>query len=135
MRVAISDYEDRVSPVFDVAAHLTVVEYEKETEISRSGYQLETLDPYKRAEFLEKLRIDTLICGAISRPLELLLVEKGITVYGRVCGDVAEVLQAFMAGKLSDPCFQLPGCHREGRHHWRRGRCFGRHAPDVEDES
>lgn len=134
MRVGISDYEDRVSPVFDVATHLTVVEYREEEEVSRVGYPLEVLDPYERAKFLESLQIDALICGAISRPLELLLTEKGITVYAQVCGNVARVLQAFVAGNLSDPCFRLPGCHKARRHQWRRGRCRRSSNPDSEEK-
>jgi predicted Fe-Mo cluster-binding NifX family protein len=123
MRVGISDYEDRVSPVFDVATHLTLVEYREKEEVNRVGYSLEVLDPYERVKFLEHLQLDALICGAISRPLELLLTEKGIAVYAQVCGNIAQVLQAFVAGNLSDPCFRLPGCQRGGRHQWRRGRC------------
>ncbi|HQF14361.1 MAG TPA: NifB/NifX family molybdenum-iron cluster-binding protein [Thermogutta sp.] len=135
MRIAISDHQGRVSPVFDVATHVTVVEYEQEKEMSQVGYDLEIADPYRRAEFLANLQIDALICGAVSRPLELLLIEKGIAVYGRVCGDVAEVLRAFMLGKLTGPNFRLPGCPEEGPRRWRRGCRRGRHMSNNEETS
>ena len=133
MRVAIADYEDRVSPVFDVATHLLVVEYDGDREVGREELPLQAGDLYQRAEFVATLGIDALICGAISQPLELLLVEKGITVYGCVCGDVADVLQAFLAGNLATPAFRLPGCQGERRHQWRRGRCHRCRGPEREE--
>lgn len=135
MRVAISDFHGRVSPVFDVATHLTVVEYREENEISQAGYDLASADPYQRAEFLGSLHIDALICGAISRLLELLLAEKGIAVHGRVCGSVPEVLQAFIRGELNGAHFRLPGCAAEGHRRWRRGRCRGRRMTNSEESS
>ncbi len=135
MRVAISDFDGRVSPVFDVATHLTVIEYQEEKEVGQVGYDLASADPYQRAEFLGSLHVDALICGAISRPLELLLAEKGIAVHGRVCGSVTEVLQAFIRGELGGARFRLPGCPAEGHRRWRRGRCRGRRMPNSEESS
>ena len=57
-----------------------------------------------------ELQVETLICGAISQALEALLSENGIKVYGRVCGNVNEVLKAFAAGLLGETQYAMPGC-------------------------
>jgi predicted Fe-Mo cluster-binding NifX family protein len=51
-----------------------------------------------------------LICGAISRPLEAMLLSAGVEVIPQTCGPVEEVLKAFMSGKLTEKAFLMPGC-------------------------
>jgi len=125
MKVAVPVWQGRVSPVFDVAGQLLLVEFVEGTEVSRREYPLPEADLQQRAAQLAELRVETLICGAISRPLEALLIENGIRVYGRVCGDVESVLTAFAAGSLGEPQYAMPGCcgrQRRFRGGCRRGR-------------
>lgn len=131
MRVAIPIWQGRVSPVFDVAGQLLLVDADNALEQSRREETLADEEPGRRAERLADLGVTTLVCGAISQPLLLLLEAKGIEVVSRVCGEVDEVLAAFLAGGLCADRFAMPGCcgrmqrGRQGR--CRGGRTAGRH--------
>jgi predicted Fe-Mo cluster-binding NifX family protein len=121
MRIAIPVWQGRISPVFDVAGRLLLVELVDGLEISRWEHRLPDTEPQPRIALLLELQVHTLICGAISQPLEALLIENGIRVYSRVCGDVDDVLNAFVAGTVSDPRYAMPGCCGQ----MRRYRCGG----------
>jgi predicted Fe-Mo cluster-binding NifX family protein len=122
MKLAIPVWQDRVSPVFDVAGQLLLVEFEASEEIERRQESLPEESTEQRIHRLQNLGVGTLICGAISRPLEALLASAGIRIVSQVCGNVEEVLQAFRSGKLEDDRFAMPGCcgRRRRRQH---GRC------------
>lgn len=121
MKVAVPQWQGRVSPVFDVAGQLLVVELVDGREVARDEIPLRTTGLDERAEHLAGLGIHTLICGAVSRPLEALVAEQGIRVLARVCGDVDEILRAFCAGALEEDRFAMPGCCGKRRRF--RGRC------------
>lgn len=124
MIVAIPVWQGRVSPVFDVAGQLLVIEMDDARELRRRREVLPDEPPEGRAGRLAGLGVQTLVCGAISRPLEALLGASRVEVVPRVCGDVEEVLQAFTAGGLEDDRFAMPGCCGQNRGLWRRrGRC------------
>jgi predicted Fe-Mo cluster-binding NifX family protein len=122
MIVALPVWQGRISPVFDVAGQLLVVDLRDSTIPTRRLEILPEEAPELRAQRVQALGIETLICGAVSRPLEALLTAKRIEVLPRICGDVEEVLQAFMSERLRDDRFAMPGCcgRRQRR---RRGGC------------
>ena len=121
MKVAIPVWQGRVSPVFDVAGQLLIVELNGSREAARRPEVLPEEAPDRRVQRLLALGIETLICGAISRPLEDMLVAGGIEVVPRICGDVEEVLRAFLSAGLQDDQFAMPGCCGQRRR--RRGGC------------
>jgi predicted Fe-Mo cluster-binding NifX family protein len=125
MRIAIPIWQSRVSPVFDVAGRLLLVDVADGCETARSEEAMaETLLPNK-ARRLKDLSVDVLICGAVSRPLALLIGQAGITVIPWVAGDVNDVLAGYLQDGLPDPRFLMPGCRcrwgGRGRQ-WRGGR-------------
>lgn len=111
---------ERVSPVFDVARRLLIVDIERSLEVGRQDTALSEADPGLRARRVAELGVDVLICGAVSRLLEGMLQAAGIRVIVHVCGPVEEVLRAFVAGCLTDQTFLMPGCC--GRRRRVRGR-------------
>ncbi|MFH1139129.1 MAG: NifB/NifX family molybdenum-iron cluster-binding protein [Pseudomonadota bacterium] len=116
MRVALPYWHGRVSPVFDVAQDLLVVDIEKSVESQRESRALIYADPWRRAGELAGLGTDVLICGAISRVLEAALTRSGVKVIGFVCGNIEEVVSAFMDGDIMSPRFWMPGrCSRKRR--------------------
>ncbi len=121
MKVAVPTWQGRVSPVFDVARRLLVVEYQDGAERARSETAITGATPAERAKDVSRLGVDVLVCGAISRPLERLLVAEGVDVIPQTCGDVNEVLAAFQAGQLNRPAFVMPGCGRRRQMRWRQG--------------
>ena len=125
MRVAIPCWQGRVSPVFDTSGALLLVDIENGRESGRAQGTLIRSGPFARAGEFLRYGADTLICGAISEPLESVLRQAGVDVIGFVCGPADAVLSAFLAGELSDPDFWMPGACR--RHRWRRAGAKRRH--------
>ena len=121
MKVAIPTWTGRVSPVFDVARLLLVVDIDDGTEVFRDEAILEETQLVPRTRRVTQLGVDVLICGAISMPLEAMLVSAGVRVIPHTCGTVEEVFQAFASGRLTDKAFLMPGCCG------RRRRFRGRH--------
>lgn len=123
MKVAIPCWQDRVSPVFDTAANVLLVDCENGRERQREDRPLMRTAAAARARELRELGADVLICGAISAPLESVLSASHVQVIGFVCGSVEEVLAAYLRGGLPDPAFSMPGVRG-----WRRRFGPGRKA-------
>ncbi len=110
MRVAIPVWQGRVSPVFDVAGRLLLVELVDGREVAREERRVAENTAEERARRLVDLGVETLICAGISQSLETGLADRGIRAITRICGNVEEVLSAFLAGRLREERFAMPGC-------------------------
>ena len=110
MKVAIPTCRDRVSPVFDVAQHLLLVEVTDGAEVSRQDVWLPEAEPTRRAHRLAELHVQTLICCAISQPLKAAVADDGVEVLDEVCGNVEEIVVAYRNGTLGEERFAMPGC-------------------------
>ena len=114
MKVAIASWQGRVSPVFDAAGNLLLVDVERSREVRREERAMTEGDLLMRAKAVAQIGADVLICGALSRPLEMGLASAGVEVVPHVCGDVEDVLAAFVNGRLSESDFLMPGCRGRG---------------------
>jgi predicted Fe-Mo cluster-binding NifX family protein len=110
MRIAIPVWSGRVSPVFDVARSVRVVDLNDgvKTQASDLG-----LDDDQRAETLAKLGVDLLICSAISTSLESTLWMAGVEVIPDICGTVDEIITAYSKGETALAKFRSPGNCRD----------------------
>jgi predicted Fe-Mo cluster-binding NifX family protein len=127
MRTAIPVYNGRVSPVFDTARHILIVDIEAGEQTARAERDVAALSLWKRAKLLSEQDVSSLICGAISVPAINLVTAHGVAVVNNVAGDVDEVLRAYAGGTLSSPEFMMPGCcGRRGRRsrHGHGRRCL-----------
>ena len=115
MKVAIPQWRDRVSPVFDVARTVVLFDIADGRELGHKVVSLSADDLFQRAEQLHRLGAQVLICGAISRSLETALVSTGILVVPYICGPVEVVLHAFLDDRLQDEAYLMPGCDHGGR--------------------
>ena len=118
MKIAIPQWQGRLSPVFDVCGCLLVVETDGRQEIRRGEVDLAGCDTDQRVRQLSTLGIDILICGAISRYMEAALTAAGIRVLAEVCGPVEAVLNGFLSRGFTAAAHRMPGCRRRQR---RRG--------------
>jgi predicted Fe-Mo cluster-binding NifX family protein len=109
MKVAIPFWQGRVSPVLDVAGRILLVDIEGDREQNRQEISLPAQGPMQRARSLARLGVDVLICGAVSRGLEMALAAAGVRVIPYTCGEVAEVLSAYRDGRLEQGSFRMPG--------------------------
>ena len=133
MRVAIPTWCDRVSPVFDVARRLLLVDVAGRAEVSRTVASLEDTQLVLRAKCLADLGVNTLICWAISAQLQSMLTSIDVRVIPHACGPVEDVLRAFLAGRLGDDAFLMPGCCARRQRIRRRHRC-GPSESDVQGD-
>ncbi len=112
MRIAIPQWQGRISPVFDVAGHLLLIDIEDGQEIRREERRLLRTESSARvAEFLS-FGAEVLVCGAISTLLQSSLMAAGVQVIGFSCGTVDEVLAAYLNDSLTSRTFVMPGCQR-----------------------
>jgi predicted Fe-Mo cluster-binding NifX family protein len=125
MKVGIPTWSGTISPVFDVAQRLLLVDVETARGLHRCEEALNETDIAARAMHVARLGVDVLICGAISRPLEMMLVAEEVEVIPHACGPVEDVLRAYVSGQLTDEAFLMPGCcgrRRRLRARAKRGR-------------
>ncbi len=127
MRVAVSQWRNRVAPLFDASQQLLI------GESSGYGFDVEIIGTLNIAELkmenkvqlLKEAKVDLLICGAISKELETLILNEGIEVDSFVAGEIEHVLRAFSVGALRDgQSYSMPGCSQV-RHRSRHGRNRG----------
>jgi predicted Fe-Mo cluster-binding NifX family protein len=97
MKVALPFWNGRISPVFDVAKNLRVLEIEHGTVTQTHNVRIEDGGRVAR---LEELDVDTLVCAAISRPLEAACWVAGVEVVSDVSGRLDEVIEALLNGNL-----------------------------------
>jgi predicted Fe-Mo cluster-binding NifX family protein len=115
MRIAIPLWEGKVSPVFDTAARLLVVDVNEQGEESRFLYYIDENDLTQKCHRIRKLALDTLICGAISQAFVKMLLASGLDIIQEISGPAEEVLEAYLRGDISQPRFLMPGCKRVRR--------------------
>ncbi len=126
MKVAIPHWQGRISPLFDAADTLLLIEIEDGREVKRNNFNLSRRDPLRRAQEVARLGADMLLCGAVSRELETALLGAGVQVVGFICGEVDGVIAAFLGGKLSHSRFHMPGWEKKQPDATRTGRVRGR---------
>ena len=126
MLLAIPTLNNRVSPVFDTACRLLLVEVDQGSERARRTEELLDALPTLRVKRLRELGIEVLVCGGISRSLAVILEAAGIRVVPWVAGPVGDVLRVYLEGRLPHPRWMMPGCFCHQHSHQggsgRRGR-------------
>ncbi len=115
MNVAITIWENRISPVFDAAENLLIAEIRDREIVGRKTRPLPA-GPYSQLiQLLREHRVKVLICGALCVGPAALLETHGIHVISFIAGDAEQVLARYAQGEdLS--AFFMPGCR------WRRCR-------------
>ncbi|MEN6625823.1 MAG: NifB/NifX family molybdenum-iron cluster-binding protein [Candidatus Sumerlaeia bacterium] len=109
MRVAVSIWQDRISPVFDSSRRLLVADVVDSNVSARREVAIGGEAP-ERVRRLGDSSIELLICGAISEPLAGQVIAAGIRLIPFIAGDVDDVLRAFVESRLPSPEFLMPGC-------------------------
>lgn len=118
-KLIVTEHMGRISPVFDVATTVQVVEFEGGRETIRTRLPLRSTDAFLRTKEIYATGASVLICGAISRPTEDALLSAGLQVFSFLCGQVDEIVAAFLRGELDEGSFAMPGCC--GRRRERQG--------------
>lgn len=122
MNLAVSVWQGRVAPLFDVSRCFLLSKVEAGRVVSSREVFLDEVDPWERVPRLRALNVTTLICGAVSRPLQHQAVAAGIHVIPFVAGGVDGVVDAWLQGRLERDDFRMPGCGMRRRQRGGRGR-------------
>jgi predicted Fe-Mo cluster-binding NifX family protein len=112
--------------VFDVSREALILTIEKGVVASRSIENIETPIASLKLDRLTELGIETLVCGAITEPLQHELSIRGVRVIDFVAGEIDVVVKSLLDGTLPNPALSMPGCcGRQNRFRggWRGGGC------------
>jgi predicted Fe-Mo cluster-binding NifX family protein len=112
MRIAMTVWNDRISPLMDAARQYWIVETGPAFESGALRTEIVFEDDcylHRRSLRLRGMRVDVVICGAVSRHFQNLLRQTGIELIDGISGPAEEVLQAYMEGRLSEEKYRLPG--------------------------
>lgn len=111
MKVAITVWGNRISPVFDSAQTILLAEIEHGVIISRKRDFLPKLVASSLARMVVEKQIDTLICGAISKRPAQIIQQSNITLLSFFGGNAERILEDYAAGRPLE-LFRMPGCHK-----------------------
>jgi len=124
MKVAVSHWQGRLAPVFDVSREVIIFDTD-----SGERVLLPMKDtPYEKAGLIKREGASLLLCGAVSRSMLEMIEAFGIRAIPFLCGEVDQVIASWVAHQeepLDD--FRMPGCCRRrqrghGRPRWGRHR-------------
>lgn len=107
MRIAITRWGERISPLFESAARLAVVTLRPSGAMARFEAGMEGMDTPDRIRLLRGLAIEVLICGGIARDTRARLAAAGIGVTSDVCGRWEAALAAYLDGRLEGADFYV----------------------------
>ena len=123
MTIAVPVWNGNVSPVLDTAGTLKVFTVENGCIIDRHDYSIAKATPQEKARIIAG-NAGTIICGAVSSGLAMMLEEAGLTVYSWVMGNAERLVEVCAAGGEPGPESLMPGCRGSGTGRGRgRNRC------------
>jgi predicted Fe-Mo cluster-binding NifX family protein len=115
-------WSGRVSPVFDVAREVRIVDIDDERG-RLDGLSSRRLPPGRAGTTVADLGVDVLVCSAISPVMEAEMWTAGVEVVADVCGDLEEIVTAIAGGDTELAVFRAPGS--PGRERSRGGSAPG----------
>jgi len=113
LKIAITIWGNRISPVFDAAGTLLVAQIENRMIIKKTYKSFNPAIPYDLIKILKKMQISVLICGAISTKPADLIVENDIKLVSFVTGNAIKLLDNFAHKQTIEKTFMMPGCSKQ----------------------
>ena len=110
MKIAITTWGNRVSPVFDSARTLLIADVSGQAVKDLTYEQFTPDNLAGLSAMLNKAGVCTLICGAISTQPANTLVDNKIRLISFVSGNAMDILATFARRNTIDPSFMMPGC-------------------------
>ncbi|MCG8552037.1 MAG: NifB/NifX family molybdenum-iron cluster-binding protein [Desulfobacterales bacterium] len=110
MKIAITTWGNRVSPVFDAAQTLLIADIENHGIHSKRYESFKPDDIISLAGLLTRENVEVLVCGAISETYSARLAENRIRIFAFVTGNAMDILNCLAAHNIIKPAFMMPGC-------------------------
>jgi hypothetical protein len=121
MKIALCVWQNRIAPVFDVGTALLLVELDGNRVVRRVEEKVPE-DPAGKIERLVTAGVSELICGAVSRPVRMMLEARGLVVRDFLAGDADTLLGVRLETGTVPDRFRMPGCGRRRQGRGGRGR-------------
>jgi predicted Fe-Mo cluster-binding NifX family protein len=109
VKLAVTVWGNRISPVFDAASTLLVAEI---TDKKISGQHYTAFDPQSPTDLIHTLKknhVTTLVCGAISKTPASLILDQHIHLIPFVTGNVRQFLDSFALNQTVEKKYRMPG--------------------------
>jgi len=110
MKIAITTWGNRVSPVFDAAKTLLIADIENQSINSKTYESFQPDDIMALAALLNRENVTALVCGAISETYAARLAENRVRMFAFVTGNAMDVLDCLAMHNTIKPAFKMPGC-------------------------
>ncbi len=101
MKIAIPVFNSRISPRFDCAQEMLLVDVADGKIVAQWKISIEGLSSIEKNRTMLDLGVDTLICGGIDHHSMQWLKYHDLLVYAWLTGDVQDMLTCFLTGGLT----------------------------------
>jgi predicted Fe-Mo cluster-binding NifX family protein len=108
VKIAIPRFGEAVAPCFEYSATIAIFTVEDGKVVSQRDFTLQSQQEFDRVRLLRDQGVNTLICGGVQDRFEDVIKALGIQVISWVSGDVENLIDQFLRGKLT------PGTGRLG---------------------
>lgn len=112
MKVAVTIWGNRISPVFDASRRLLIVEIDGGRVTERTHVLFDPEKPSSLTRTLAALEVKVIICGAVSQVPAAIIVAGGIGLIPFITGEVDRILDTYAKGGALVPDFVMPGCRQ-----------------------
>lgn len=124
MRLAITTFGKRISPRFDCAKYLLIVDMNKGEIVKRKEEPVDGMAGGRRVSFLVERGVQVILTGGILRCDYFAALNAGLEVHAGFMGEVEEILKRYLSGTL--PRFG-PGLDLSRGHRKKSGAGFNKH--------
>ncbi len=115
MKAAFATWHERIAPLFDTSRHVHLFEFLPGCIPIERRECFTSESPVRNVLCLVEWEVGTLVCGAISRPVQAIVLAHGIQIIPFVAGDLREVLQAWRDGRIHNLQYAMPGHRNRGQ--------------------
>lgn len=110
MKLAVTIWGNRISPVFDAARTLLIADIQDGAIRQKAYKSIEPLPPDTLIRLLKQMDVSTLICGAISTEPADRITAHGIRLVSFVTGNIQTILDTFATRECIGREHMMPGC-------------------------
>ena len=110
MKIAITTWGNRISPVFDAAHTLLTARIKNRMIRGKTYTHFDPDSPQELIRILKRMEVTTLICGAISTKPADFIVENNIKLISFVTGNALDFLDSFATRQTIAKMNMMPGC-------------------------
>lgn len=109
VKTAFATWHDRIAPLFESSRHAHIVDCSPGRVPVERRERFVDASPVRKVLCLVQWRVDTLVCGAISLPVQSIVRAHAIRLIPFVASDLGAAVQAFLDGCITEPRFAMPG--------------------------